>query len=178
MSEIFVEKKRIIVHPVVSVEVTILCDIESNTSKVISTKLLLNSNNSNELQKCNDLLLDLVEEYITNLLDGKMPNFEHNLPLLFHTPSFFTYTVLSSLLLIPLGTVYCYSDLAKLAGHDGAIRAAATALSKNPLPLLVPCHRVVTKDLRIGGFMGVKIGPEVALKRTLLKLEGINWITP
>ena len=70
---------------------------------------------------------------------------------------------------IPAGKVISYAELARRAGRPRAIRAAAQACGANPVPLLVPCHRVVTSDGRLGGF-----GGGLPLKRKLLAREGVD----
>lgn len=55
---------------------------------------------------------------------------------------------------IPCGSTRTYAQLAVLAGRRGAARAAASAMARNPLPPLIPCHRVVARD-GIGGFCGI-----------------------
>lgn len=68
---------------------------------------------------------------------------------------------------IPAGRAATYGDLALRIGRGGAARAVGMACGANPLPLVVPCHRVVAAGYRLGGFGG---GPE--LKRQLLAAEG------
>jgi len=68
---------------------------------------------------------------------------------------------------IPYGYTATYRDMAEAAGSRGAVRAAGTALGANPIPVVVPCHRV----LRTGGDMGQYAGG-VERKRYLLALEG------
>lgn len=53
---------------------------------------------------------------------------------------------------IPYGQTITYADLAARAGNAGAIRAAASAMSHNPIPLIIPCHRVVRSDGTLGGY--------------------------
>ena len=53
------------------------------------------------------------------------------------------------------GTINTYKDLAKAAGSPKAYRSVGTALSKNPYPIIIPCHRTVKSDRTIGGFGGV-----------------------
>ena len=65
------------------------------------------------------------------------------------------------------GEVVSYGSLARLAGNPRAFRAAATACARNPVPILVPCHRVLPASGGIGDYGG---GP--ARKRALLELEG------
>jgi methylated-DNA-[protein]-cysteine S-methyltransferase len=68
------------------------------------------------------------------------------------------------------GETVSYGELAEMAGRPGAARAVGNAMSRNPLPIVVPCHRVVTSGGRIGGY-----GPSgVRTKRFLLALEGVE----
>lgn len=68
---------------------------------------------------------------------------------------------------IPFGKTKSYSDIAEKIGRQRSVRAVANACGANPVPLIIPCHRVIAKDGTIGGF---SCGVEV--KRALLKLEG------
>jgi methylated-DNA-[protein]-cysteine S-methyltransferase len=67
------------------------------------------------------------------------------------------------------GQTTTYGELARLAGHDGAARETGRALGANPVPLIVPCHRVTAAGGRIGGFSAP--GGSVA-KQRMLALEG------
>ena len=67
---------------------------------------------------------------------------------------------------VPFGEMITYSDAAKRAGSPRAFRAAWSALGSNPIPIVVPCHRVVRTGGDIGNYGG---GPE--MKRFLLELE-------
>ena len=64
----------------------------------------------------------------------------------------FSKKVLNVCKCIPVGQTLSYSQLAKRAGFEKAARAAGSVLAKNPLPLLVPCHRVIRSDGKIGNF--------------------------
>lgn len=66
------------------------------------------------------------------------------------------------------GTVVGYQDLAERVGEPGAARAVGVAMGSNPLPVVVPCHRVVESDGGLGGF-----GGGLETKRALLALEGV-----
>ncbi len=70
---------------------------------------------------------------------------------------------------IPRGRVSTYGELAKRIGHPGAARAVGTALARNPFPILIPCHRAVRADGRLGGFAG-----GLEMKRILLEMEGVR----
>ena len=71
---------------------------------------------------------------------------------------------------IPYGVTISYSDLAKRAGKPKASRAAGQANGKNPLPIVIPCHRVIAADGTLGGF-----GGGLPTKVTLLRLEGLDF---
>lgn len=71
---------------------------------------------------------------------------------------------------IPRGRAVSYGDLARMIGAPNAQRAVGTALARNPVPLLVPCHRVVRSDGKLGNY---GMGGEAA-KRALLEREGFT----
>ena len=95
---------------------------------------------------------------------GRRRSFD--LPLDWRLSAGFRRAVLSHLPEIEYGHTASYAAAATLAGHPKAVRAAATACATNPLPVVVPCHRVIYADGRIGRYLG---GPDA--KRTLLTLE-------
>lgn len=73
---------------------------------------------------------------------------------------------------IPRGWVSTYGRIARRLGVPGGARAVGGALSRNPFPILVPCHRATRSDGQLGGFQG-----GLAMKRALLELEGVE-VTP
>ncbi len=79
---------------------------------------------------------------------------------------FFLRRCWSELARIPYGGTITYSELAARAGNAKAIRAAASACARNPVPLVIPCHRIVAKDGTLGGF-----GWGLPVKRALLAME-------
>jgi len=83
----------------------------------------------------------------------------------------FQYAVLNETMKIPYGTVVTYGSLARKIGFPRGFRAVGNALSKNPFPLLVPCHRIVRGDGKIGGFSA---GGGKKLKEKLLRMEQAN----
>ena len=101
-----------------------------------------------------------VEEY----LDRRRTAFD--LPLDLRLAAGFRRTVLTRLTEVGYGRTVSYGQLAAAAGSPKAVRAVGTACATNPLPLVVPCHRVVRGDGTPGQYNG---GPEV--KRALLGLE-------
>jgi AraC family transcriptional regulator of adaptative response/methylated-DNA-[protein]-cysteine methyltransferase len=67
---------------------------------------------------------------------------------------------------IPLGETRSYSDMARIIGEPKAVRAVANACASNPVPLIIPCHRVIRKDGSLGGY-----GLGTGRKKTLLSNE-------
>jgi methylated-DNA-[protein]-cysteine S-methyltransferase len=76
---------------------------------------------------------------------------------------------------IPRGSTISYADLALEAGSPGAARAAGQAMRNNPLPVIVPCHRVRAANGGIGGFAGSVdlFSPDLRRKVVLLEIEGV-----
>jgi methylated-DNA-[protein]-cysteine S-methyltransferase len=112
--------------------------------------------------------LDAVRRELDEYFDGRRRDFDVAIDWsLVRTP--FRRAVLERTARIPYGETATYRDMAEAAGSRDAVRAAGTALGANPIPVIVPCHRV----LRTGGDMGQYAGgPE--RKRILLQLEGWN----
>lgn len=82
--------------------------------------------------------------------------------------TYFQREVLKAVLKIPMGQTRSYSWVAKKLGKPKAIRAIGRALKKNPLPFIIPCHRVIRKDGSVGGyFLGRRF------KKRLLETEKI-----
>ncbi|MFF4752936.1 methylated-DNA--[protein]-cysteine S-methyltransferase [Streptomyces sp. NPDC002514] len=112
----------------------------------------------------------LLTEAIRQVVDyfaGKRHDFR--LPLDWSLVSGFNRQVLRELASgVPYGTVVGYGDLAGRVGQPGAAQAVGVAMGSNPLPVVVPCHRVVESDGGIGGF-----GGGLETKRKLLALEGV-----
>ncbi len=81
----------------------------------------------------------------------------------------FTRKVLEQAARIPFGSVSTYREVATRAGNPKAMRAAGNALGSNPVPIVVPCHRVVRTGGGLGGYTG-----GIDRKVTLLRLEGVE----
>ena len=97
---------------------------------------------------------------------GKRRKFE--LPLLLKgTP--FQKSVWTAILNIPYGTTATYSEIALAVGVPKAARAVGNANSNNPIPIIIPCHRVIASN-GIGGYT-----PVISIKKALLQLENIKF---
>jgi O-6-methylguanine DNA methyltransferase len=81
----------------------------------------------------------------------------------------FQRSVLEATAAIPYGAVVSYAGLAREIGKASASRAVAQALRWNPLPIVIPCHRVIGSSGALTGYAGSKLG----LKKKLLTLEGV-----
>ncbi|MGZ4787758.1 MAG: methylated-DNA--[protein]-cysteine S-methyltransferase [Terriglobales bacterium] len=78
-----------------------------------------------------------------------------------------------ALLEIPYGKTCSYADLARRVGSPRGFRAVGMANHDNPIPIIVPCHRVITSDHKLGGY-----GGGLDVKEKLLRLEGAVWREP
>ncbi|WP_022917906.1 methylated-DNA--[protein]-cysteine S-methyltransferase [Ruania albidiflava] len=101
-----------------------------------------------------------LEEYFT----GQRRRFD--LPLDLRLTHGFRRRVVEQLPTIDYGSTASYAEMARRAGSERAVRAVGSACATNPLPVVLPCHRVLRTDGSLGGYLG---GPEA--KRTLLALE-------
>ncbi|MBA3235270.1 MAG: methylated-DNA--[protein]-cysteine S-methyltransferase [Chloroflexi bacterium] len=85
--------------------------------------------------------------------------------------------VLHAVAAIPWGTTVSYGEIARRVGSAGAARAVGGAVGRNPISLLVPCHRVIAADGTLGGYGGGAWGDHSAnleIKRDLLQREGVT----
>ncbi len=111
--------------------------------------------------------LDAVARQLDEYFSGRRHTFE--VPLDWQLSKGFRRVVLGHLAVdVGYGTTASYGTLARLSGSPKAVRAVGTTCATNPIPVVVPCHRVVRADGALGGYRG---GP--AAKRTLLDLEGV-----
>lgn len=112
----------------------------------------------------------LSEEMATQVLDCLTggQRFSGLIDLSHLTP--FQRSVLQKVRTIPVGKVRSYRWVAQAIGAERAVRAVGTALARNPVPLLIPCHRVIRSDGRLGEYSGG--GPSVKAK--LLAFEGVD----
>lgn len=117
-----------------------------------------------------------VREHLNNLIEVITAYFAHNIHKIKINTDFSGYNeqeikIYKALMNVPFGSITTYGTLAKYALGNKANRYVGRALSRNRLQIIVPCHRVVMKDLKIGGFTS-HIG--IKLKILLLQEEGIS----
>lgn len=121
--------------------------IETN-SKGISKIILGIKKSANKITPDSDIkkIILLIEDYF----QGKKVKF--NIPYDISVLPLFTQSVLKETKKIPYGSTITYSELAQKIGKPKACRAIGQALASNPLPIIIPCHRVIRKDGSLGGF--------------------------
>jgi methylated-DNA-[protein]-cysteine S-methyltransferase len=112
----------------------------------------------------NEIKSEKIENAIVDYLSGKLK--EIAVKPYFLTGSEFEKKVWNSAVSIPYGSTISYKDLAQRAGHPLACRAAGTAMKNNPVMLVVPCHRVIKSNGKLGNF-----GGGVDIKEFLINLE-------
>ncbi len=110
--------------------------------------------------------LDQARRELDLYFEGKLTEFD--LPLDWRLSRDFRRRVLRAISRIPYGQTRSYTEMAKSAGNERAVRAAGTACGANPIPLVVPCHRVLRSGGALGGY-----GGGLPMKEALLELEGV-----
>jgi methylated-DNA-[protein]-cysteine S-methyltransferase len=96
-----------------------------------------------------DRLQQRLEEYFRGERVAFPPE---DLPIDWQSLSDFALRIFQALTRVPYGETVSYAGLAVAAGHPGAQRAVGSLMARNPLPLLIPCHRVIRGDGRIGNY--------------------------
>lgn len=113
------------------------------------------------------IAIDSVRRELDEYFDGKRRAFD--IPLDWSLTSGFRQRVLRATARIPYGGVSSYREMAERAGNARASRAAGSALASNPIPIVVPCHRVLRTGGNLGGY-----GGGLDMKEALLKMEGVR----
>jgi methylated-DNA-[protein]-cysteine S-methyltransferase len=112
----------------------------------------------------NASVLAETEKQLQEYFAGKRKEFDLHLA---QSGTLFQRRIWNAMLEVPYGETISYQELARRAGHPQAVRAAGTACGANPLPVIVPCHRITRSDGSVGKFA---LGDEVKVK--LLQHEG------
>jgi methylated-DNA-[protein]-cysteine S-methyltransferase len=110
--------------------------------------------------------LDDVRRQLDLYFEGRLREFD--LPLDWQLSKGFRRRALRAIDRIPYGKTRSYTEIARSAGNERAVRAAGTACGSNPMPIVVPCHRVLRSGGGLGGY-----GGGLPMKEALLKLEGV-----
>lgn len=110
--------------------------------------------------------LDRTRRELDLYFEGKLRRFD--LPLDWSLSDGFRLRVQQEIDRIPYGETRSYTEMAASAGNERAVRAAGTACGRNPIPVVVPCHRVLRSGGGLGGY-----GGGLPMKEALLRLEGI-----
>jgi methylated-DNA-[protein]-cysteine S-methyltransferase len=110
--------------------------------------------------------LDEVRRQLDLYFDGRLHEF--NLTLDWRLSKGFRRRALRAIDRIPYGKTRSYTQIATSAGNERAVRAAGTACGTNPIPIVVPCHRVLRSGGGLGGY-----GGGLPMKEALLTMEGV-----
>ncbi|MFC1793296.1 methylated-DNA--[protein]-cysteine S-methyltransferase [Planctomycetota bacterium] len=133
-------------------------------SKNIESRLLKNLPGA----QFDDTFFKTLQKQIAAYFEGSCVNFSPDIPVVLDGFGVFSRKVLTTCRNIQFGQRITYSGLAIKAGRPAASRAVGNALANNPLPLIIPCHRVLRTDGKMGGFSAPG---GIALKEKMLKLE-------
>ncbi|MDR0427556.1 MAG: methylated-DNA--[protein]-cysteine S-methyltransferase [Dysgonamonadaceae bacterium] len=141
-----------------------MIEIKANDDALLELNLIKENEN---LSSDNSIIQSACFQ-LSEYFEGKRKNF--NLPLSLEGTEF-QKKVWKELQNIPYGKTISYADLARRIGHPKAYRAVGSANGKNPIAIIIPCHRVITSDGNPGGYAyGLKI------KKYLLDLENKQLI--
>ncbi len=110
--------------------------------------------------------LDDARRQLELYFEGRLHEFD--LPLDWRLSKGFRRRALRAIDRIPYGRTRSYTDIARSAGNERAVRAAGTACGANPIPIVVPCHRVLRSGGALGGY-----GGGLPMKQALLEMEGV-----
>lgn len=112
----------------------------------------------------NKKVMKVYEDQLIEYINGERKVFDFSLS---PKGTAFQKSVWDALIQIPYGKMFTYSDIAEKIGKPSAVRAVANAIGKNPILIVIPCHRVIRKNGELSGFReGVQV------KERLLKMEG------
>ena len=117
----------------------------------------------NELKECKNL-----EKLLKKYINGKEVNFKKYYDLNLLNITEFEKKVYKETLKIPRGKLKTYKEIGENINSKG-YRAIGNALNKNPIPIIIPCHRVIGSNKKLTGFRG-----ELTMKKKLLEKEGLK----
>ena len=111
--------------------------------------------------------LDEARRQLDLYFEGRLREFD--LPLDWRLSAGFRRRALRAIDRIPYGRTRSYAEIARSAGNERAVRAAGTACGSNPIPIVVPCHRVLRSGGALGGY-----GGGLPMKEALLRMESVE----
>ena len=132
--------------------------------KKIESRLLKNLPDA----QFDETFFKILQKQIASYFEGSCVNFGTDIPVALDEIGGFSRQVLTACRDIQFGEIISYRGLAAKAGRPAASRAVGNALAKNPLPLIIPCHRVLRTDGKLGGFSAPG---GISLKKKMLTLE-------
>jgi len=139
--------------------------ITEKDNRIVEVKLSLTP--FENVKQDNSPLLQEATKQLTSYLSGKVTKFD--LPLQLQGTKF-QKSVWEETAKIPFGKTVSYKELAVKIGCLKGARAVGNALGKNPVPIIIPCHRVLAANNKLGGFTG---GTDI--KKILLNIENIHY---
>ncbi len=142
--------------------------VESTICRVLFDGSLVRGFEKHEAAFQETALIKKASAQIAEYLDGKRQTFD--LPL---TPrgTDFQIKVWNTLQKIPYGETRSYKQIAEAIGNPKAVRAVGMANNRNPIPIIIPCHRVIGADSSLTGYAG-----GLSLKQKLLELENGSFV--
>jgi methylated-DNA-[protein]-cysteine S-methyltransferase len=137
--------------------------LPKGSKRAVESELRAESNEP--VQQGESTRLEVAHRQLLDYLAGKRSTFE--VPLDFSQGTSFQRQVWRTLQRVPYGKLRSYQWIALRVGGPQYARAVGNAVGANPLPIVIPCHRIVAHDASLGGFSG-----GLSMKRKLLSLEG------
>jgi methylated-DNA-[protein]-cysteine S-methyltransferase len=146
---------------------TIHVAFEVSNEKIREINLTLHSHFAWEIHGSSKHLTKQIETWLKEYSQGRQPSIE--LPLILDFIPAFTRKVLEELYKVPFGQTLSYQDIARLVGNPKGPRAVGQACGRNPFPLVIPCHRILAVNKRLGGF-----SCGLPIKEALLSFESVE----
>lgn len=113
-----------------------------------------------------DIAMTVYRRQFERYFAGELETFDIKLDV---TGTALQQKVWQTLMTIPFGEVWTYSDVAEKIGKPTAVRAVANAIGRNPVLVVIPCHRVIGKNRKLTGFRS-----GIPMKKALLRIEGFT----
>lgn len=140
----------------------------ANDKKLIALDFKKDKRFNGAIKNPENKILKMAIKQLSEYFEKKRKKF--TIPIEFHGTEFQN-KAWHTLLNIPFGEVISYGEQAKIMKCPKAQRAAGSANGKNPIAIIIPCHRIITSSKKIGGFSN-----DLKIKKYLLNLEGHQFI--